>query len=148
MAHFKANRLDAEALAFRRTKPVPAVDRPPTQVGWLDEIFQRRSLTRPQPHTEAANRWIKGVNADPEAPTLPDPAHCLMAIREARTALSKQPDDFLAFRLLSECYRGLMIQETALLQGFKLTPENTAQLAQGVPRPLLLMNRFRQRVAA
>ena len=36
---------------------------------------------------------------------MPDPARCLLAIREARTALAKNPDDWLAYRLLNVAYR-------------------------------------------
>lgn len=149
LAYFKANRLDAETMAYKLGKTVPSPERPPTQVTWMDQIFTGKSISRLQPHSEAAKRWLQGMNFDAPGAPLPTPAQCLLAIREARTALSHKPDDYQAFRILSECYRALMIQEAALIQGIKLTPENTAQLAQGgLPNPLLVMTRYRQRATA
>jgi tetratricopeptide (TPR) repeat protein len=148
VAFFKKNRLDAEILAFKQGKPTPPADRPPSAVTWMDNIFQTRALTRPQPHTESARRWLVGSNYDPSNPVLADPAHCLLAIREARTALASKPDDPQAYRLLAEAYRSLLVQETALLGGMKLTPETASRLNQISPRPEVLMSRFRERVTA
>ncbi len=56
-----------------------------------------------------------GPQIDPASasglPPIPDPARCLLAIREARTALAKSPDDWIAYRILNEAYRNLMMQE-------------------------------------
>jgi hypothetical protein len=145
VAFFTKNRLEPESLAYKQSKPTPSTERPPTPVSWMDVIFQRRSLDRPQPHTESARRWLAPGEG---GLALPDPARCLLAVREARTALASKPDDPNAFRLLAVAYRALMIQETALLAGLKLTPENAAQIGQVSPRPDLLMTRFRQRVTA
>jgi len=148
LAYFKSNRLDAETLAYHRTKPVPTTDRPPTAVTKLDSIFQIRLLEAPQPHTESSRRWLMGPNYDPNAPILPSPARCILAIREARAALAKKPDDSRAYRLLSAAYRDLMVQESALLAGLTLTPKDQARVGQVSPRIDLLMNRFRQRATA
>ena len=48
---------------------------------------------------------------------IPDPAHCILAIQEARTALAHSPDDWIAFRRLKDAYRYLMVQENAMLHG-------------------------------
>lgn len=147
VAFFKKNRLDAETMAFRQVKPVPAPDRPPSQTTWVDQLFRWRSLVSPQPHGNAARRWVQGTNFD-SSPGLPTPAQCLLAIREARTALAHKPDDYEAFRILSACYRALMLQEAALIQGVKITPKNAAQIGRSTPSPRLVTTRFRQRATA
>ncbi len=148
VAYFRANRLDPEAMAYRRTKPIPSADRPPTEVGLMDEWFVTRLRLRPQPHDEAAARMFQGTNFDSSAPSMPSPAQCIMTIREARTALALKPDDPAAYRYLNQCYRLLMIEETALLQGIKLTPENAGLLSRLPINPAVLMQRYRQRVTA
>ena len=148
VAFFKANRLDPDALAFRRARPTPSPERPPSPVTWMDTIFRARTMAKPQPHTEAARRWLSPPSADPNVAALPDPARCLAAIREARTALASKPDDTVAYRMLAGAYRALMTQEAALLQGIPLTAENAAAISQVAPRPDLLKLRFRQRIAA
>lgn len=148
VAFFKANRLDPDALAFRRARPTPSPERPPSPITWMDSIFCARTLTRPQPHTEAARRWLSPPSTDPSVASLPDPARCLAAIRESRTALASKPDDTVAYRMLAGAYRALMAQEAALLQGISLTPDNAALISQVSPRPELLKLRFRERIAA
>lgn len=148
LAFFKANRLDANALVFVEVRTVPPVERPPSQVTWIDDIFQHRTNARSQPHTAAAARWLQALNFDATTATLPDPAHCYMVIKEARTALSSRPDDHNAYRLLFEAYRLLMIQESALLQGLKLAPENSNVVAQTTPQTFTLLNRYRQQVTS
>jgi tetratricopeptide (TPR) repeat protein len=54
----------------------------------------------------------------------------------------------MAFRILNEAYRVLALQETALLAGIPLAPENYARITSLVPAPERLMNRYRQRVTA
>ena len=66
LAYFQANRLDADALAYKRPRPVPPWERPPTPTYEpLDSIFQNRLLNRPQPHTEAARRWLRPADVAP-----------------------------------------------------------------------------------
>src|SRR5206468_3998052 len=84
-----------------------------------DEVFQNRARDPSQTHTESARRLLDSAGADLQSAGLPDPAHCLLAIHEARIALSRKPDDTLAYRLLSTAYRDLMIQESALLAGLE-----------------------------
>lgn len=145
LSYFQANRLDADALTYRRPRPVPPWERPPTPTYEpLDRIFQNRLLNRPQPHTEAARRWLRPADVAPGTAYLPDPAHCLMAIREARAALSIKPDDTIAFRILFDAYRLLLAQESAVIAGIPLKPENITRIVQSPPQPRLLINRFRQ----
>ncbi|HMB04654.1 MAG TPA: hypothetical protein VKP69_13050, partial [Isosphaeraceae bacterium] len=149
LAYFRAHSLkDPERLAFRQEHPVPSPEGPPAPVTWMDRIFRNRSLARPQPHTEASRRWLQGIDPGSGAAEMPDPARCLLAIREARTALAHKPDDWRAYRLLSIAYRDLMAQESALMMGLRLTPGDRAPRGRVEPRPGLLMIRFRQRAAA
>lgn len=148
VAFFNANRLDADLMAYKRAKAAPSPERPPSPVTWMDKIFRSRALTHPEPHNEAARRWLTPPSSDPDVVGLPDPARCLLAIREARTALASKPDDTLAYRRLAEAYRYLMLQENAVLQGIALTPENVAAIGQLSPRPDVFKLRFRQRLAA
>ena len=150
VAYFKSHRLSAEALAYRGSRLIPSFDRPPSPVTWIDRIFRNRSLLGPQPHTAASFHWLNGQGANDPSETgpLPDPAHCFLAIQEARIALARRPDDPLPYRLLSETYRVLMTEESALLGGIKLTPENAATISKVEPRINVLMSRFRQRVTA
>src|SRR5438067_10472129 len=97
LAVFKANRLDPEQRAYRSTHPVPAAEGPPTATSWIDEEFQGRVFNRPQTRTESARRWLAGPGSEVD-PRLPEPARCLLAIQDARTALSRSPDDWIAFR--------------------------------------------------
>ena len=146
VAYFKANRLDAADLVYQKTKPVPAWVRPPTAT-WdlVDSIFQNRLLNRPQPHVEAALRWLGPSSS---TPGLPDPAHCVMAIREARTALSIKPDDSTAFQILIEAYELLLFQESAMVQGASPTPENYQRFLQAPQPSRFLANRTRQLLSA
>jgi tetratricopeptide (TPR) repeat protein len=145
---FRNNRLDPELRAYKVTHSVPAADRPPTPTTWLDFIYQNRYQGRSQPHTGAAVRWLQGTNFDDSQPSSPDAARCLLAIREARTALAANPDDSDAYRLLNIAYRILMIQETALAAGIPLTAENQARINMLAPNIDLLNTRFKQRVTA
>lgn len=148
LAFFKSHVLEAESLAYLRPSQTPSPAGPPSPMTSIDKIFQARALAKPQPHTESSRRWLQGLRFDPTMPTLPDPARCLLAIREAHKALASKPDDTQAYRLLAEAYRSLMIQESALLAGLELTPETATQVARVTPRPDLLTSRFRQRVTA
>lgn len=146
LAVFEANRLDPSRI-YRVTNPLPSSEGPPTPVSWIDDIFQNRWLGKAQHRTDAAYRWLM---AGPEATThsLPEPARCLLAIQDARIAISRNPDDPMAYRILSDAYRMLTMQENALLAGIKLTPENQARITMLSIPPDRLMNRFRQRVTA
>ena len=149
VAYFKANRLDAAELVYKRPKPVPAWERPPTATWELvDSVFQNRLLNRPQPHTAAALRWLAPATVTPGKSYLADPAHCLMAIREARTALSNKPDDSTAFQVLIEAYQRLLAQESALVLGIQPTAENIPKILQAPSQARYLANRNRQLLAA
>ncbi len=148
LAYFKANRLEPDAVAYRRDKPVPPTERPPTAVSWMDNVFRTREMAMPQPHDLAARHWLTVVNPGTGRESRPDPARCLLAAREARTALASKPDDPAAFRILATAYRDLLTQETALLAGLSLTPENEAKIAQIAPRPGLLPLRYRQLITS
>ena len=124
LAAFKNGRLTPELRAYRVARPVPSADRPPTPTSWIDDFFRNRLAARPQSHTNAAVRWLQGGNIDADQPTRPEPARCLLAIREARTATAKNPDDWVAYRLLNVAYRILAQSETALLAGIPLDRQN------------------------
>jgi tetratricopeptide (TPR) repeat protein len=147
LAYFQQNQLDANAQAYSRVQRVESTDRPPRLITnfdrmFYDRVFQGRYLVPPQPHVRSASRWLE---VDPNHPALPDPAHCLMAVKEARTALAHKPDDPDAFRVLSEAYKLLMLHESALLAGETLTMSNMDGIA---PQPNLLSTRFSQRATA
>jgi tetratricopeptide (TPR) repeat protein len=151
LAAFKANRLEPDHRAYFTAHPVPAAERPPNQTSMLDEIFQNRTSARPQSRTESARRWLEGVPSDDTAPALenlPEPSRCLLAIQEARTALAKSPDDWIAYRRLKDAYRYLMMQEAAMLAGIPITPANRARIRSLQSNLDLVMSRFRQRVTA
>jgi tetratricopeptide (TPR) repeat protein len=151
LAFFKANRLDADLRAFRTNHPVPGAERPPNPSTMIDSIFQNRTFSRLQSRTESARRWLEPAGGeDPSQPPvkapLPEPARCLLAIQDARTALARSPDDWLAFRRLNQAYSYLMIQEGAMLAGIPITHENQSRIQSVSPSLEHLMNRFQQRV--
>ena len=151
LAFFKTNRLDPELRAFRTTKPVPGAERPPNPTTWIDDVFLNRTYGRLQARNDSARRWLDlGDPSDPTVapndPPLPEPARCLMAIQEARTALARSPDDWVAYRMLTEAYRYLMFQEAAMLAGIPIKPESRARIRSVSPGLDQLMSRFQQRV--
>ncbi|MDG3003203.1 tetratricopeptide repeat protein [Paludisphaera mucosa] len=148
VATFRANRLDPELRAYKIVAPTPAADRPPTPVDFIDDFLQSRSLTPPRSQTNAARRWLGGGLSADGSPAPPDPARCLLAIREARSALAQNPDDYTAYRLLSVAYRALAQQEAAVLSGIALTPENRERIAAIKPGGTLMSERLRQLVTA
>ena len=123
---FESNRLEPARLIAHATSPLPPSEGPPTPTSWIDDVFQNRLAGRPQTHTNAAVRWLQGGMLEGDQPTLPDPARCLLAIRKARPALAKNPDDWVAYRLLDAAYRFLAQAETALLSGIPLDRLNHA----------------------
>ena len=154
LAFFKANKLDADLRAYKTMHPIAGAERPPNPTTWIDGVFQNRTLSRPQARTESARRWLSAQASDAvvtggsQQPPLPDPARCILAIQDARTALASSPDDWIAFRRLKDAYRFLMIQENAMLAGVPITPANTDRILRLEPRVELLMNRMQQRVTA
>jgi len=117
----------------------------------MDDYFQNRTFSRPQSRTESARRWLEGLGPLTDSPgtePLPEPARCLLAIQEARIALSRSPDDWIAFRRLKDAYRYLMQQEAALLAGIPITPENQDRIRMLNPPVDQVILRYRQRVAA
>ena len=150
LAFFKVNRLDPDVRAYRAAQPVPGAERPPNPTSMIDTIFETRSQGRLHSRTQSARRWLNPVGADdPTAtvtsPPLPEPARCLLAIQEARKALAKSPDDWTAYRILGEAYRYLMVQESAMLAGIPITPENASRIRTVAPKLDNLMSRFQQR---
>jgi tetratricopeptide (TPR) repeat protein len=145
---FKNNKLEPDLRAYKVSEPIPSADRPPTPTTWIDEIFRNRLMGRLQSHNNAAGRWLQGANFDETQPNIPNPARCLLAIREARTSLAKNPDDWVAYRLLNTAYRLLAAQEAALMAGIPLTPQNQARVSTLSPTAEVLSTRFRQRVTA
>jgi len=153
LAFFEANRLDPDLRAFRTAHPVVGAERPPNPTSPIDALFQTRTFSRIQSRDESARRWLEGLGADdPTATTdaqpIPEPSRCILAIQDARTALARSPDDWIAFRLLNDAYRFLMIQEAAMLAGIPINPENQARIRSAPPNLERLMNRYQQRVTA
>jgi tetratricopeptide (TPR) repeat protein len=154
LAFFKQNQLDANLRAYRTTHMVPGAERPPNATSWIDGVFQNRTFSRPQSRVESALRWLNGPMKEAEQARqknevwLPDPAHCILAIQEARIALAHSPDDWIAFRRLKDAYAYLMFQENAMLHGVPITHENAARIIRLQPKVELLMNRMQQRAAA
>jgi tetratricopeptide (TPR) repeat protein len=147
IAYFKDNQLDSDTLAYHRTKLVESTDRPPRMVTsferlFYDRVFQNRYLAPPQPHVNAAVRWLEST---PDTRSFASPAQCLMAVREARTAVARRPDDPAAFRILADAYRLLMLHESAMLAGETLSSANYTRI---VPQASILSVRFWQRMTA
>ncbi len=112
----KERRLDAGDIVYHRQQSIPVPERPPSPMTWMDQILRSRALKLPQPHVAAAQRWL----TPPEEASLStdgtlDPARCFMAIREARTALARNPDDTYAFRILQTAYLALTQSETSII---------------------------------
>ena len=137
LAQFKSAQLDPEILVFRSTTSISSPERPPTASTWMDGILQYRALRPPQPRINSGGRWLTNP-ANPEAPL--DPARCLLAIRDARLALVKNPDDSSAYELLSQAYGVLTLLENQILT-------STAKTGTTVPRTFSNF-RYRQRVSA
>ncbi len=148
VALFQANSLDPERRAYTMTRPVAPAERPPNTTSWIDSIFLTRTLNRPRSRTESSRRLLEGLDSAASSESLPDPARCLLAIQEARTALAQSPDDWIAYRRLKDAYRYLMQQEAAMLAGMPITPENGPRIRRMNMPVEMLMNRYRQRVTA
>ncbi len=154
LAFFKANKLDADLLAYHTTHMVPGAERPPNPTSWIDGVFQNRTFSRPQSRVLSSLRWLNSPMQEAAKARernevwMPDPAHCIMAIQEARKALAHSPDDWVAFRRLKDAYAYLMFQENAMLAGIPITHENAARILRLQPKVELLMNRMQQRAAA
>jgi len=153
LAFFEANRLDPDLRAFRTSHPVVGAERPPNPSGWIDALFQTRTFSRIQSRDESARRWLRGLDSDDpistaEAPAIPEPSRCFLAIQDARTALARSPDDWIAYRLLKDAYRALMVQEGAMLAGIPIIPENQARIRAVPPNLEHLMSRYQQRLTA
>jgi tetratricopeptide (TPR) repeat protein len=154
LAFFKANRLDADHIAYETTHPIAGAERPPNPTTWIDGVFQNRTFSRPQSRVESAQRWLLGPLQEIEQaraqqqPWIPDPARCILAIQQVRAALASSPDDWLSFRTLKDAYRYLMLQENAMLYGVSITRENAARILRLDPKVEMLMTRMQQRTAA
>ncbi len=145
---FRSNRLDPDQRAYKVAATFPAADRPPTPVGLLDDFSQSRALTPPRSAINAARRWLTGGVGPDGTPAPPDPARCLLAIRDARSALAENPDDTDAYRVLALAYRALAQQEAALISKVELTPENRDRIAAIRPGGPLMAERLKQIVTA
>lgn len=110
-ALFRAQRLDADRLVYKDSKVVPEPVRPPTATGAMDQVLRTRALQEADPHGAAAGRWL----AQSQTGQTIDLAKCYMAIREARRALARNPDDSTAFRLLQAAYSQLAQGEGLIL---------------------------------
>ena len=112
---FEGRRLDPHAMAFLQESPVPSTTELPPNPSWLDRYFRDRALAPPQPHALLARDWLNPPAAAPDAPPpAPDLARCLLAVREARTAIARRADDAFGYQILADAYRNLMAQEAAI----------------------------------
>ena len=98
LAVFKANRLEPDRV-YRVSHPLPASRRAAGP-----DLLDRRRLPEPDLQSAADAERIGAAMAEmgpsrPGSPrTFPEPAQCLLAIQDARIALSRSPDDWMAFR--------------------------------------------------
>ncbi len=117
LAYFRSRRLDAAEMAYQRATPIRVSAENPSPTTWLDAYFKGRTQTTRSPHTWAAIQWLHpSTSENPDTPKVPDPAQCLLAIREARIGLARnKPDDTLAYRILAESYKYLLFHETPIL---------------------------------
>jgi tetratricopeptide (TPR) repeat protein len=123
LASFKANKLDAQRLAFEQNvSTIPFVDRPPTKTTWLDGLIRTRTLVSAQPHVISGFRWLGVRVRENQSQVSTDPANALVAIREARVALKNNPDDPSAFRLLAMAYGLLTAEEISILNQSGVSP--------------------------
>lgn len=148
-AYFKARALDPDAQAFKQSAMPARFNRPPYSMSWRDRIFQDRYRKPSQSHVMAAQRALNyplGSRARPDY--VSDPAQCIIAIRQARLALSKKPDDTNAYRILAASYRFLMLQEWALASNIPLRPERMDDIRSLNPNPAVMPLRHRQWITA
>ncbi len=156
-AYFEANSLDPERLVFKESTTLPEAERPPSEPGFFDEFyayaFPTQSIRLGQPHSLAGSRWLRPNLAEEDSGETGNPslARCFLAIRQARIALSKRPDDHEAFLILSDAYRIILLQESALLRGLVEPgedPNDPQVLAQSLPVLDLLSLRAQQWLAS
>jgi tetratricopeptide (TPR) repeat protein len=114
LAVIEGRRLDPANLAYKVSRSIPPVERPPTPTTMLDRVFRNRTRRGMQPHVTAAMRWLNERNPDPTQPV--DLANVLLAVGEAHTALAQNPDDTAAWRLLAASYRELTRGEGAIFE--------------------------------
>jgi tetratricopeptide (TPR) repeat protein len=113
LAYFEANRLDAEQIVYHRKQSIPLPDRTPSATTVIDRVIRNRTLGTIQPHVTAGSYWLESSAA--ETKSIPDAAHCFMAIREARAALHYNADETNAYRLLDLAYDYLTRNEVEIL---------------------------------
>ena len=117
-AFFEGHRLDPRAMAFRQDQPLGLAPELPPNPSWVDRYFRDRALASPQPHALLAVRWLHPAAERPDAPhPAPDLARCLLAVREARTAIARRSDDAFGYQILADAYRALMAREAEILGG-------------------------------
>ena len=137
LAFFKANKLDADLSRIaRRTRFRGRSGLPTRRPGSTACSRIGPSAGR----NRAPNRHCAGSTVTDcidrrasQQAFIPDPAHCILAIREARTALAHSPDDWIAFRRLKDAYRFLMVQENAMLSGIPINYDNAERIIRLEP---------------
>jgi hypothetical protein len=147
LAYFRKHEMNVENLAYKNPEPAPSTDKLPRATSLLDRPSATRG--RANPHTLAAMRWLRPADAGANnAPFIPDPGRCILAIRDARRALHANPSESAAYLQLADAYTALLTQESALIAGIELTPANVTSIARVQPQPSVLADRYRQLVAA
>lgn len=149
---FAKNRLDSASAVFARSQAVPSSDRPPAPVNFIDRITPGRFNAASQARILSSQRWMARHSFNPIGSglsrELASPADCIMAVREARIAIARDPDDPFAYSGLAEAYSNLLILETALLAGLEPTDANAPRIRQILPQPSMLEMRFQQLLTA
>ena len=101
---FESNRLEPARL-YHATNPLPPSEGPPTPTSWIDDVFQNRALDRVADAHPIGVAMADGGAGPRRRPGGCSPSRrCLLAIQDARIALSRSPDDAMAFRILNEAY--------------------------------------------
>ncbi len=147
LAYFRKHEMNVENLAYKNPEPVPSTAELPRATSVLDNPYRARG--RANPHTLAAVRWLRPAEAPANnAPYIPEPGRCILAIRDARRALYANPSESDAYLLLADAYSTLLTEESALISGIEPTPANAASIARVTPQPGALPDRYRQLVTA
>lgn len=106
VALYTETRLDPDSLVYKRSEPLPDPARTPSPVNWMNMVLRDRETKGIDPHVLAAERWLMGRYAQATAgdQKVVEPAQCLMAIRQARAAINRDPDDPYAYEMLQKAY--------------------------------------------
>ena len=138
LAFFKANRLDPDS--GRIARRIRWSMRTPAQPDLLDRRHVPESHLQPVAVSQrigaslAGGAERDGFDFGSDQCPIPEPARCLLAIQEARTALCSQPRRLDRVPQAQGRLSLLMLQESAMLAGIPITPENRDRIASVLSR--------------